>query len=31
LAFTSVLGLVAVAAVALGLGALRFVRKDIGV
>jgi hypothetical protein len=26
-----VLGLVAVAAVALGLGALRFVRKDIGV
>jgi ABC-2 type transport system permease protein len=31
LAFTSVAGLVAVAAVALGLGALRFVRKDIGV
>jgi ABC-2 type transport system permease protein len=28
---TSILGLVAVAAVALGLGALRFVRKDIGV
>jgi ABC-2 type transport system permease protein len=28
---TSVLGVVAVAAVALGLGALRFVRKDIGV
>jgi ABC-2 type transport system permease protein len=28
---TSVLGLVAVAAIALGLGALRFVRKDIGV
>ena len=27
----SILGLVAVAAVALGLGALRFVRKDIGV
>jgi ABC-type transport system involved in multi-copper enzyme maturation permease subunit len=31
LAFTSVVGLVAIAAVALGLGALRFVRKDIGV
>jgi ABC-2 type transport system permease protein len=31
LALTSVLGLVAVAALALGLGALRFVRKDIGV
>src|ERR1700716_1258550 len=31
LAFTSVVGLVAVAAVALALGALRFVRKDIGV
>jgi ABC-2 type transport system permease protein len=31
LALSSVLGLVAVAAVALGLGALRFVRKDIGV
>ncbi len=28
---TSVVGLVAVAAIALGLGALRFVRKDIGV
>ena len=31
LALTSVLGLIAVAALALGLGALRFVRKDIGV
>jgi ABC-2 type transport system permease protein len=31
LALTSVVGLVVVAAVALGLGALRFVRKDIGV
>ncbi len=31
LELTSVVGLVAVAAVALGLGALRFVRKDIGV
>jgi ABC-2 type transport system permease protein len=31
LALTSVLGVVAVAAVALSLGALRFVRKDIGV
>jgi ABC-2 type transport system permease protein len=31
LQFPSILGLVAVAAVALGLGALRFVRKDIGV
>jgi ABC-2 type transport system permease protein len=31
LAFTSIVGLVAVAALALGLGALRFVRKDIGV
>jgi ABC-2 type transport system permease protein len=31
LQLTSVLGVIAVAAVALGLGALRFVRKDIGV
>ncbi len=31
LQLTSILGVVAVAAVALGLGALRFVRKDIGV
>ncbi len=31
LELTSVVGLIAVAAVALGLGALRFVRKDIGV
>ena len=31
LQLTSILGLVAAAAVALGLGALRFVRKDIGV
>jgi len=31
LALTSLFGLVAVAAIALGLGALRFVRKDIGV
>src|ERR1700674_4527433 len=31
LALSSVLGLIAVAALALGLGALRFVRKDIGV
>jgi hypothetical protein len=28
---TSLLGVVAVAAVALGLGALRFMRKDVGV
>jgi ABC-type transport system involved in multi-copper enzyme maturation permease subunit len=31
LQLTSVLGLIAVAAVALSLGALRFVRKDIAV
>ncbi|HXN01815.1 MAG TPA: ABC transporter permease subunit [Candidatus Dormibacteraeota bacterium] len=31
LQFTSVLGVIAVAAVALGLGAFRFMRKDIGV
>lgn len=31
LAFSSVVGVVAIAAVALGLGAVRFVRKDIGV
>jgi ABC-2 type transport system permease protein len=31
LQLTSMLGVVAVAAMALGLGALRFVRKDIGV
>jgi ABC-2 type transport system permease protein len=31
LPLASVLGLIAVAVVALGLGAVRFVRKDIGV
>jgi ABC-2 type transport system permease protein len=31
LSLTSVLGVIAVTALALGLGALRFIRKDIGV
>ena len=31
LSLTSVLGVIAIAAIALGLGALRFIRKDIAV